>query len=395
MKTKKLILTILTAILLTSLFVVTVAAAGAVATTDGKSCARGKTVTLNVNLAETSGVIAGAVAVEYDSSRLELVEAKWNAEALPGLVASHYDEDTDKGVFLFSNEKTVSGNLFSVTFEVLDSAPLGETEVSCEIQLQNKSGDFISVTNSAGYVDVICEHKFDQKNDQHLASAATCTAPASYYYTCSICGEVGCETYTSGSALPHTFDQQKATFEYLVEDVKCVDEADYYYSCSCGAKGSESFKADASWSHNYSDNWQTDAENHWHQCDDCKKAKDEAAHTPNDENICTECNYDLGTEETHTHDFSSTMKTDGENHWYECSCGVTYNVQSHKWNEGKCEICDTEEPEIQPDEDDGSQGGFLDFLFSNLWLLLLIIFGIFMGIAFIINLSRDRYYYYW
>ena len=136
---------------------------------------------------------------------------------------------------------------------MLDNAPIGKTYVECNIQLKDGSNN-VSVTNNKGSIDVTCKHNFTEKNNEFLASEATCTSPTMYYYACSICGEKGTTTYSDGSALAHTFDKQVATSDYLVNSVKCVNEAEYYYSCSCGAKGTEKFSGDASWSHNYSNN---------------------------------------------------------------------------------------------------------------------------------------------
>ena len=309
MKNRKLILITLTAILLASIFVISVAAASAVATTDGKACEKGNTVTLNVNVSDATNVFSGAVEVKYDAGVLELIEAKWDAHGtLDGSKLDHFDMSTNLGAFSFAEEKSISGAIFSVTFRVLDNAPLGKSAVSCNIQLRNSENEDISVINNAGYVEVLCTHDFSVKGDQHLASGATCTAPAKYYYTCSHCGELGSTTYESGSdlgheageaatcttaqkctvcnvelapalghsageavqenvvpstctaegsynevvycsvcneklsttaktieKLPHTFDKQVTTPDYLVEEVKCVSETAYYYSCSCGA----------------------------------------------------------------------------------------------------------------------------------------------------------------
>lgn len=415
MKNKKLLLITLTAILLASLFVVSVAAAGAVATTDGKSCGRGQTVILNVSIPDVSSVYAGAVEVEYDSSVLTFVEAKWNVS---GAVLAHYDTATDKGAFALDAESTVGGKIFSVTFKVRDDAPLGKSAVECKIQLKNQNGDSISVTNNAGYVDVTCNHSFDQKNDQHLASAATCTSPAKYYYTCSTCGKVGTTTYTSGEALPHTFDQKKATAEYLVSEVKCVSEAEYYYSCSCGAAGSEKFTADASWSHNYSSNWYVNTDTHWHQCADCGLKKDETEHIPDENKVCTSCNFQITTEPEHQHSFGDSLLNNDEEHWYECSCGLKNEVEAHQWSEGHCTVCgaedknydpnppveDPEDPENKPEDDpetpdkgDEDSGdaiiNFMVYFVDNLALILLLLIGITMVILLMIILIRDRHYW--
>ena len=404
MKNKKIILTILTAILLSSLFVISVAAAGAVATTDGKVCARGGTVTLSVNVSEVSEVYSGAVTVEYNPSVLQLVSANWDISA----PLEHYDESTNLGAFSFSSEQSVSGKIFSVTFKVLNSAPLVKSDVKCTVQLRT-STETISVTNNPGYVEVTCNHTYNEKNDQHLASAATCTSPASYYYCCSVCGKVGTTTYTSGSALPHTFDQQKATADYLVESVKCVSEAEFYYSCSCGAKGTEKFTADASWSHKYSNNWYVSTTNHWHQCTNCGQKKDEAAHTPNSDDVCTSCNFLVSTEESHEHSFDGNMKTNGNEHWYECSCGLRKDVETHKWKDGKCEGChalesdftpdpptsDPGTPEDKPDKNPPSseeETGFVGFLIDNFAILIIMAISITTTVVLFILVEREKRY---
>ena len=54
--------------------------------------------------------------------------------------------------------------------------------------------------------DGYAAHAYDQKvvSDTYLASAATCTAPAKYYYSC-VCGAKGTETFENGDALGHSW----------------------------------------------------------------------------------------------------------------------------------------------------------------------------------------------
>ena len=327
---KKSIVLIISLISLFTLLAITASAAGATATVENKSCAIGSTVILNVNVSGASGVTSGAVEVVYDKSVLELVDAKWNTD---GALLSTFDKATDKGAFAYQAGQNLNGKIFSVTFRVLDSAPIGKTDVECKIQLKNGSND-ISVTNNKGSIDVTCKHNFNEKNNQFLASAASCTSPDTYYYACSICGENGTATYTVGSALPHTFDKKVATTTYLVKSVTCVNEAEYYYSCSCGAKGTEKFTSDASWSHSFSDNWFISADGHWHQCLACGAKKDEAAHTSNANNICGLCQF-VTSNETHYHDFGSAWVSSDDAHWHECSCGLKETLELHNWNEGE------------------------------------------------------------
>ena len=327
---KKTILITVSTILLIILLTIVACAASTVATTDSKSCAQGGTVTLNVNVSNTSRVTSGSVEVIYDKNVLQLVDANWNVN---GALLTNYDKATDLGAIAFSSPSNVGGNVFWVKFKVADNAPVGETTVSCNIILRENKTD-LPVTNNSGKITITCNHDFSAKSNEHLASAATCTSPEKYYYTCSICGEKGSTTYTVGSALPHTFNKQVATSNYLVKSVKCVNEADYYYSCSCGAKGTEKFKADASWSHKYGDGWFISADGHWHQCIDCGAKKDFADHIKNSDGICSKC-YFVIADDVHQHSFGSGWKKNDDAHWKECSCGLKDNLALHSWDAGK------------------------------------------------------------
>ena len=57
------------------------------------------------------------------------------------------------------------------------------------------------------------KHSFKKKSGEYLKSAATCTKPAIYYYTCKMCGQKGKKTYKSGKALGHKYENSvtKAT----------------------------------------------------------------------------------------------------------------------------------------------------------------------------------------
>ena len=328
---KKIIYAAIAAILLVSVLALSVAAAGVVATTDSTSCAQGGTVTLNVNISSASSVKSGAVEVLYDKNILEVVDAKWYTD---GAILVAYEKSTDVGAFAYQADKNLSGKIFSVTFKVLESAPIGITNVECKLQLRTGDAD-ISVENQAGVINVTCKHSFTEKNDQHLASEASCTSPATYFYACSICGEKGTSTYTVGSALPHAFDNKLATAAYLVQNVTCVNEAEYYYSCSCGEKGTEKFTADASWSHNFSENWFISSAEHWHQCSGCGERKDSNAHAPNADNICSSCQFVVTDDGTHYHSFSDEWFNSKDAHWRECSCGLRGGLELHNWNEGE------------------------------------------------------------
>ena len=82
-------------------------------------------------------------------------------------------------------------------------------------------------------------HSYTQEvvKPEALKSAATCTARAVYYKSCT-CGEVstnGSETFESGDFAPHNFTAETVAEEYLKSAATCTEKAVYYKSCStCG-----------------------------------------------------------------------------------------------------------------------------------------------------------------
>lgn len=74
-------------------------------------------------------------------------------------------------------------------------------------------------------------HQFDGEvaEEKYLAKEATCTEPAEYYYSCSVCGEKGTETFTVGEALGHNMT------EYPEKVPTCVEGGNkhYFYCDRC------------------------------------------------------------------------------------------------------------------------------------------------------------------
>ena len=93
------------------------------------------------------------------------------------------------------------------------------------------------VSIKANFTTLSHTHKFDQRkaDDKYLATAATCTAKAEYYYSCA-CGESegkANHTFESGELLSHVFDKQVYS-GCLATEATCTVPATYYYSCECG-----------------------------------------------------------------------------------------------------------------------------------------------------------------
>ena len=134
-------------------------------------------------------------------------------------------------------------------------------------------------------------HEYNQKvvDSKYLKSPATCTTPATYYYSC-VCGAVGTETFTDGEAKGHTFSDQwsyneiqhwrAATCEHKDEKIQVGDhiwnpgvittqptattKGVKTYTCSvCGATKTEEV-APSTHQHTFATTWQGNATYHWH-----------------------------------------------------------------------------------------------------------------------------------
>ena len=83
--------------------------------------------------------------------------------------------------------------------------------------------------------------------------------------------------------IPHThiFDQEIQKPEALKTAADCTHDAVYYKSCVCGEISTEeTFTAtDTKLGHDWSTNWSTDADNHWHECSRCHAISETGAHT--------------------------------------------------------------------------------------------------------------------
>ena len=88
-------------------------------------------------------------------------------------------------------------------------------------------------------------------DDKYLAKPASCTSPAEYYKSCSVCGEKGAETFISGDPLGHSYasvdssvcsvcgyNRQHVHELSLIEAVKATDTKNgnvaYYVCQTCG-----------------------------------------------------------------------------------------------------------------------------------------------------------------
>lgn len=109
--------------------------------------------------------------------------------------------------------------------------------------------------------------------------------------------------------------------------------------------------------HTYSSNWSMDTESHWHAatCEHADKVSDKAEHNFGEDNICTECGYEQGTE-PHIHTFAESWTNDSDYHWHAATCEHSDEISGkakHSYgSDDKCTDCGYEKPSqgSQPSE---------------------------------------------
>ena len=115
----------------------------------------------------------------------------------------------------------------------------------------------------------VCGNKKDEAAHTPGA-AATETTPQ----TCTACGYVIKEAIGH----VHSYTEKNTDAKYLKSAATCTAKAVYYYSCSCGEKGTETFESGETLAHTWETKWVNNDGKHWHECTVCKTKSDEADH---------------------------------------------------------------------------------------------------------------------
>lgn len=102
--------------------------------------------------------------------------------------------------------------------------------------------------------------------------------------------------------------------------------------------------------HSYSNDWVTNANEHWRECTVCRKKTGRELHTEDNGSVtkppteeetglrtyrCSLCGYEMRTEEieklepSHTHSYPDRWTSDETEHWRECECGIKADQAAH------------------------------------------------------------------
>ena len=302
-------------------------------------------------------------------------------------------QDSTAGNWYYSKEIMSSGSVpLDDIASALESKSVSTLDLTkCAIWLETSMDSESSVTYA---VQPAHMHDFSVKNttEANLASAATCTSPAKYYYVCSTCGAQSTDTFDYGNELghhyavdddgnkvytpgtdqhwyqcdrtpcsdldgsiaaeggkiDHTFDQKVRDEKYLVkieynpddtDPDKCIKTTTYYYSCVCGASAEVKDKTkificpeEVEGGHAYGEEYIKKPIGHFKICANCGYVGEDGAHEYDDEGKCITCGY----LNRHTHYPLTTIEAkeatcteDGCVKHYKCEqCDILYKDQT-------------------------------------------------------------------
>ena len=214
----------------------------------------------------------------------------------------------------------------------------------------------------------LAEHVYvENAEEQYLASAATCTAKATYYKSCSVCREAGDESFEYGEPLGHAYGEPEWTWEGYTSATAtftctrgCGDKQTATASGSsitnvvttpaeCETEGLRTYTAKVMFGGEEYVTTTTetiealghDLEHHEAQPATCIEIGWNAYDT------CTRCDYTTYVEiEALGHDWAEEWTTDGTAHWHECSrCDEINDKANHSGGEAtctnpaECEVC--------------------------------------------------------
>lgn len=217
-------------LMLAVLAMVTVCATGAMA--DGTpqiqvgsvdSAVPGATIEVPVRLVNNPGINTFTLTVVYEPTQLSLTNVTKNSD-----LAGNFTYAMNNVVWQDTQDTTFAGTAFTLTFSVLDNAPLGNASVSITYDqgnICNFDEEDVNFTVVPGSVTVEAAPHDHSWGEGEITTPATCEDEGVRTYTCSICNATRTEEI---AALGHSFTGEVTAStpatctEAATETRKCV-----------------------------------------------------------------------------------------------------------------------------------------------------------------------------
>ena len=346
-------------------------------TTTGDYSARGISAVGNVTISDSANVNVKATAaslsmfchgIDCDTLILNTsgnvtAQAVNSADKLQALAARDLVRTNIDTLTL----KAVTTGKYSLTVE--NTCGLLHVEKPIYYIISNDSDQYhlIENDNTTSYTLISEKHKgpYGYNSDVHWINCTVCgvcgdTTSKGYSHvydndsdtTCNVCGytrSIGQTTYTvtykanggTGTMAPVT-GITAGTKMFLPECnftppsgcvFKCWSIDGVEYNAGKKITVNKNIEVLAIWAssqhtHNYA-TLKNDATTHWYECS-CGAKSGVTSHIYDDDSdsTCNVCGYVRTIDPNHTHDYE-VLRSDANDHWYECSCGARQGVESH------------------------------------------------------------------
>ena len=286
------------------------------------SAYQGDTIDFTVTISTVENCRSAAFMLNYDSSVFEFVSGKCT---LSGTTLANFSDGT--GTFAFAEGTTVSGKIFTFTLRVKNSAAIGSSTISANVNTRDENGAISTSVNTLT-INIKCNHTF---------GAWSRVDDANHQHTCANCGTV--------EKTAHAWNKGTVT-----KEPSCKESGEKTYACSdCGATKIESMAKNEN--HSFGAWEKADGINHKHACTICG-TEESAAHTWNSGTVtkvptcteagekvftCTACGHTKteSVSKTNDHSYGVWTMVDDTTHTHSCTlCGKVETV-AHTWDKGK------------------------------------------------------------
>ena len=169
----------------------------------------GNTTDFAVNIADVPADCTSVAVQLVLSNGLTFNKATWGTVTEEDPVMKNFNKSLLSGVLAVDfneSDRITDGKLITFKIGMADTASFTET-ITVNVQITAGGQKYNAVSDTAN-VFLIHDHVYtiEKVEAKYLKSEATCTEPAKYYKSCSICGEASTtETFSSGNALGHNY----------------------------------------------------------------------------------------------------------------------------------------------------------------------------------------------
>lgn len=311
---------------------------------------RGDTVDVTFSISGTTPVTSIVLIPVFDSKYFDFVSAA--PGSIDGFLVETYVSGEPIGL-LGMSAGTPTGVIQTITLKVKDTAPIQTVGITHEGLSAKNGSSSVTIAFEGITISVNCPHEYPD--------TWTMTADGTKHQrVCTKCGTPQVEDHIwpdegAVNPIPSCSTGGKETFKCAdceATKVEDIEPLGHEWDNACDTTCNRNCGETRSVVHNYSSTYKSDGTNHWRECENCHDKKNVEAHVPGAAptelaaQICTVCKRELQPALSHVHNFSTEWEMDAESHYHRClsetvKCYVKKDEDHHDFD-NECDIdCNT------------------------------------------------------